>query len=268
MAQRGSRVMVVSVDERAHRNLCDFTRFCARLDRGADLVELDGVVAAIGPADFPTARQAIRADDELDPAAWARTVDELFAAHGRTGCVFARAGIDDATSDELVTRGFREWATTPEMICDQALEPRTAPAGVTGRLAQTADDVAAYAQIAGRAFTHLSVPEEVTRTTVDNADVMLQPDCVIALADLDGTPVAGALVVLFDEGRAGYVGWVACVDEARGHGLGDVVTRAVTNEAFARGASLVKVEASPFGEHTYPRMGYREIYRYRMMIRL
>ena len=42
----------------------------------------------------------------------------------------------------------------------------------------------------------------------------------------------------------GYVGWVACADEARGRGLGDVVTRAVTNEAFARGAPLVTLEAS------------------------
>jgi hypothetical protein len=95
---------------------------------------------------------------------------------------------------------------------------------------------------------------------------MLGADCVIALADLDGTPVAGALVVLF--GPTGYVGWVSCLDEARGRGLGDVVTRRVTNEAFARGADLVTLEASQFGEHTYARMGYRERYRYRILIKL
>ena len=68
--------------------------------------------------------------------------------------------------------------------------------------------------------------------------------------------------------RSAYVGWVACADEGRGRGLGDVVTRRVTNEAFERGAQLVTLEASKFGEHTYARMGYREIYRYRMLIRL
>ena len=62
--------------------------------------------------------------------------------------------------------------------------------------------------------------------------------------------------------------WVACADAARGRGLGDTVTRAVTNEAFARGANLVTLEASHFGEHTYTRMGYRELYRYRMLLRL
>jgi len=74
--------------------------------------------------------------------------------------------------------------------------------------------------------------------------------------------------VLLGDDPAGYVGWVACVDEARGRGLGDVVTRAVTNEAFARGAPLVTLEASEFGEHTYARMGYREVYRYRVLIRV
>ena len=79
--------------------------------------------------------------------------------------------------------------------------------------------------------------------------------------------VAGAQVVLFADGR-GYVAWVSCADAARGRGLGDTVTRAVTNEAFRRGADLVTLEASQFGEHTYARMGYREIYRYRMLIKV
>jgi ribosomal protein S18 acetylase RimI-like enzyme len=108
----------------------------------------------------------------------------------------------------------------------------------------------------------------MTRETIDNPDAMLASDCAIALADLDGKPVAGAMVALFGEEPSGYVGWVACLDEARGRGLGDVVTRAVTNEAFARGASLVTLEASQFGEHTYARMGYREVYRYRVLIRV
>jgi ribosomal protein S18 acetylase RimI-like enzyme len=98
---------------------------------------------------------------------------------------------------------------------------------------------------------------------------MLGSDCVIALADLDGVPVAGALVVLFgDRDPGAYVSWVACLDSGRGRGLGDVVTRAVTNAAFDRGASLVTLEASPFGKSTYARMGYEQLYDYRILIRL
>ena len=45
-------------------------------------------------------------------------------------------------------------------------------------------------------------------------------------------------------------------------------SRRVTNEAFDRGASIVTLEASHFGEHTYARMGYRELYRYAVLIKL
>ena len=91
----------------------------------------------------------------------------------------------------------------------------------------------AYATIAGQAFTHLAIPADVTSGAIDNSEVMLGSDCMIALAEVDGAPAAGALVVLVGSEPNGYVGWVACLDAARGRGLGDVVTRAVTNEAFA-----------------------------------
>jgi ribosomal protein S18 acetylase RimI-like enzyme len=258
---------MVDVREQAHQNLCDFTRFQARLDPGSEVLDEAGVVAVAGSVDFPTARVGIRSSRSLQAGAWADVLTAFLEKHGKTGCAFARVGEDDDINDELIARNFHEWAQTPEMVCDHPLEAREPADGVSVRLASSPDDVAAYATIAGKAFTHLSVPEAVTRDAVDNPGVMLGSDCVIALADLGGEPVAGALVVLFGEEPVGYVGWVACLDAARGRGLGDVVTRAVTNEAFARGAALVTLEASPFGESTYARMGYREIYRYRVLIR-
>ena len=257
----------MDVEERAHQNLCDFTRFQARLDSGSEVLDEAGVVAVAGSVDFPTARIGIRSSRTLPAATWADTLTAFLDKHGTTACAFARVGDDDDINDELLARNFHEWARSPEMICDHPLEAREPPDGVSVRLASSPEDVSAYADIAGKAFTHLSVPEAVTRDAVDNPDIMLGSDCVIALAELGGAPVAGALVVLLGSEPVGYVGWVACLDAARGHGLGDVVTRAVTNEAFARGAPLVTLEASPFGESTYARMGYREIYRYRVLIR-
>ena len=168
----------------------------------------------------------------------------------------------------LTARGFVEFSTTPEMVCEGRLDDRTPPDGVVVRLAETADDVHTYAEIAGHAFRHLHLPEDITRDAIDHPDVMLDAGVVIALADLDGRPAAGASSMIFGAERAGYVGWVACLDDARGKGLGDVVTRRVTNEAFDRGAPIVTLEASQFGEHTYARMGYRELYRYAVLIKL
>jgi GNAT superfamily N-acetyltransferase len=259
---------MTDVAERAHQNLCDFTRFHARLDPGTELLDAAGVVAVAGNANFPSTRSAIRTSPAHGARECADAITSFFDAHGKSGCVFARVGVDDDLNAALKARGFRQWDQTPEMICEQPLAARDLPPDVSLRFASTPADVAAYAGIAGKAFTHLSIPEALTRDEVDNPDVMLGSDCVIALADLGGVPVAGALVVLFGAEPAGYVAWVACLDEARGRGLGDAVTRAVTNAAFARGASLVTLEASTFGESTYARMGYREIYRYRVLIRL
>ena len=258
----------MDVVERAHQSLCAFTRFQARLDPGAELLDDHGVVALAGAVNFPTARTAVRLDSSLDVAAWVDALTAFLDPYGKPACVMARVGADDDLNAVLTTRGFQEWALTPEMICEQPLEPREPPDGVSVRLAGSAEDVAAYATIAGKAFTHLSVPEAITHDAIDHPDVMLGSDCIIALADLHGEPVAGALVVLNGPEPVGYVSWVACLDSARGLGLGDVVTRAVTNEAFARGASLLTLEASSFGESTYARMGYREIYRYRILIRI
>ena len=220
-----------------------------------------------GSVDFPSARIALRANPDYAAAPWADALLSFFDPLGKTSCVFARVGVDDDLTDELSRRNYREWAQSPEMVCDGPLEPREPPDGVTVRMAASDADVAAYASIAGKAFTHLSIPEDLTRDTVNHPAVMLGSDCAIALAEIDAKPVAGAMVGLFGAELAGYVGWVACLDEARGRGLGDVVTRSVTNEAFARGASLVTLEASSFGESTYTRMGYREIYRYRTLLR-
>ena len=258
----------MDVAELAHRNLCDFTRFHARLAPGTALLDESGVVAVAASADFPAARSAVRSDPSASAQTCGDALIAFFDEHGKTGCAFVRLGADDDLNDELAQRGFQEWAQTPEMICEQRLAAREPGAGVSVRMATTPEDVAAYAGIAGKAFTHLAIPEELTTDEIDNPEVMLGADCAIALAEVNGEPVAGAMVALFGAEPLGYVGWVACLDEARGRGLGDAVTRAVTNEAFDRGAQLVTLEASHFGESTYARMGYREIYRYRILIRL
>lgn len=259
---------MTSLEERAHQNLCGLTRWNARLDPDAVTLDESGIVAVVGAPDFPTSRTAVRSDRSLPAEKWVDVVDAFFASRGKTACVNARIGADDDITHGLLDCGFREWSTSPEMVCEYALEPRDPPVGVSVRFADSPADISAYARVVGEAFAHLHLPEAVAIESVDHPDEFLAEDCVVALAEIDGTPVAGAQVVLLDDGRSAYVGWVSCTDAARGRGLGDTVTRAVTNAAFDRGANLVTLEASHFGEHTYARMGYREIYRYRMLLRL
>ena len=60
---------------------------------------------------------------------------------------------------------------------------------------------------------------------------------------------------------------VGTVEAARGRGLGDLVTRAVTNRSLDEGAPACTLQASPMGEPIYARMGYEQIYRYRGLVR-
>jgi ribosomal protein S18 acetylase RimI-like enzyme len=76
--------------------------------------------------------------------------------------------------------------------------------------------------------------------------------------------VAGAVAVT--EGAGSYISFVAADKEARRHGLGDAVTRLVTRAGFEAGASMASLEASPFGYHVYERMGYREIFKYALLV--
>lgn len=68
-------------------------------------------------------------------------------------------------------------------------------------------------------------------------------------------PVSTALTLLSGEGAGVY--WVGTAAAARRSGLGELCTRLATNAGFAGGARVVTLQASPFGESIYRRIGYR-----------
>ncbi len=256
------------LDDRAHDNLCGFVRFLGRLDPDGALLDVPGVLAVRGTTDFPSTRVAIRHGDRIPAPDFADAACDFLLGDGTTAAVFVRPDVDTELRDELTARGFVQYSSSPEMVCERRLDDRAPPGGVEVRLAGSADDVRAFAEVAAHAFRHLQFPEDVTRAALAHPDVVLDPSVAVALAEVDGRLVAGAVAILVGDEPNGYVAWVSCLDDARGRGLGDVVTRRVTNEAFDRGAAIVTLEASPYGESTYARMGYRELYRYATLLKL
>ena len=61
------------------------------------------------------------------------------------------------------------------------------------------------------------------------------------------------------------VGWVAALPEVRGRGFAAACTVNVTNEAIKRGADVVSLQSSPMGEELYRRLGFEELYAYRVL---
>ena len=64
----------------------------------------------------------------------------------------------------------------------------------------------------------------------------------------------------------GGVQWVAVLEEARGRGLADACTRAASNAGFELGADCAWLEASHMGEPVYLRMGFEELFSYRIWL--
>jgi hypothetical protein len=239
------------------------------LEPDAHAYDERGVVATAGTIDFPSNRMAVRASDELAAEEWVATADRFFTSIGKSACIFVRDGADDDMLPALTERGYVDYeAGSPEMVCRAAVPEREAPAGFTLRLAATPDDIAAFAVVAAEAFKHLGFLPATIIDPMRNTDAMLDPSVMVSIAERDGAVVAGAVAILLGDGPDSYVGWVSCADSARGHGLGDHVTRLVTNESFRRGARLCTLEASRYGESTYRRMGYDELYRYKMLIKI
>ena len=90
-----------------------------------------------------------------------------------------------------------------------------------------------------------------------DGDLLGGTDFAAVIASVDGRDVAVAWVVLDDD--AGLVGWVGTLPDYRRRGLGALVTPAVTNEAFERGARIVVAAGIPAGPPGLRAAGYPTI---------
>lgn len=124
----------------------------------------------------------------------------------------------------------------------------------------------AFATVNDTAYQSLGMTAGVVHETFRDLDEFIAPQSH-AVVGYDGDRPLAAAQTLVAGGIAG-VYWVGVVDEARGRGLGEAVTRAVTNRAFDLGASACVLQASKIGELIYARLDYEVVYRNTGLIRL
>ena len=92
---------------------------------------------------------------------------------------------------------------------------------------------------------------------------LIGDDVWACLALSDDKALACASV--FIAAGVGMVAWVAARPEARGRGMAAACTVAATNRAFELGAEAASLQASSMGEDLYRRLGYEELYSYRLL---
>jgi hypothetical protein len=252
------------IDALADANYVEFARELARWS-GSDgrVLECDGVVLVATGSDFPvTANEVVRLDRSADSAAVIATADAWFGEMGR-GYSVSTCGIGAGEDDLVVAAeaaGLLRVMDSPAMVCASRLADAVAPEGIELREITTASEVADFIAVNDAAYQSLGMPGGVIVDMVRSAELLLAPHVRTVIAYEGSTPLATAQLLL-SHGVAG-VYFVGTVEAARGRGLAELVTRAVTNIGFDLGAAFVTLQASSMGEPIYRRMGYEERYRY------
>jgi GNAT superfamily N-acetyltransferase len=253
----------------AHLNLMEFCRESARWSgpRGA-IDERDGALLFATGTTMPVLSQgALRMDARVPGPELIERAEAWFHQRQRGYTVWVRQidGVDDDVAAAAEAAGLVTFGDGPEMVCRQRLDDRPPPEGAELRWVDDRAGVADFVAVNEAAYATYGMPPGVLTDTIVDTDRFLAPHVHTVVAYLAGEPVAAAQTVL-SHGIAG-VYWVGTVEAARGRGLGEAVTRAVTNRAFDLGAAVNTLQASPMGEPIYTRMGYETIFRHRTFVR-
>jgi GNAT superfamily N-acetyltransferase len=255
----------VTLARLGHLNYLAFGREASLWSDRAAVVDEGGVLLGASGTTFPFLfNAAFRTDPGVAPKEVLERADEFFGARDRDYTVVSGPEDDDLVA-ALDEAGCWMWGTAPEMICRERLDDAPAPEGIELRVATDEADIADFLAVNSAAYQSLGMPAEAFPESVNRPERLLEPHLHTVVAHLDGEAV-GTAQALLSHGIAG-VYWVGTREAARGRGVGEAVTRAVTNWAFDQGAQAQSLQASSMGEPIYARMGYETLYRYRNHLR-
>jgi hypothetical protein len=226
-------------------------------DRGDELLYCD-------PHPFAFFSGAIRSHSRPDGAGLIERADAWFAAREHEYIVLVRDGGEDASLEAAAEAAglVKVLDRYPAMGADRRLEAPPSP-GLDVRPVADEADALTFWRVCALAYPSIGFPEDAfdrfpTATLLHDASTAF-------IGEVEGEPVATAMTTVLD--GVGLVGWVAAIEAARGCGAGATITVAATNAAFDRGARLASLQASPMGESLYLRLGYRELFNYRLWAR-
>lgn len=255
--------------ELGHLNYLEFGRELSRQGgAGGAVVEQGGLVLHASASSFPVLFNGVwRVDPKVPGADVIARADAFFGERGRGYSVTVR---DDHEGDADLAAaadaaGLLPILSSPEMVCRARLDDKPVPTGATLRWVDDRQSLDDFVTVSDLAYSSVGMEPGAVAEAICDLDRVTAPHVHTVVAHLDGAPVAAAMVLLSHSISGVY--WVGTTEPARGSGLGEAVTRAVTNRALDAGARAVTLQASPMGEPIYLRMGYESIYRYSTLVR-
>ena len=167
----------------------------------------------------------------------------------------------------LVAHGFEDGGEEPAMVADLgAPVPRLPPvAGLVVDRVRTTSDLDAYRDVLAAGFG-AGPPEATWATEVFGRIGLGDGAWRHLLGRLGGAPVATATVFVEPAHVAGIY-FVCTAPAARRRGVGAAVTAAALQEARAMGCVTSVLGSSPMGYRVYRRLGFEEVFRYRLLER-
>jgi GNAT superfamily N-acetyltransferase len=245
--------------ELVHGNLMQVNAWMADASHGAVVLEHGELLFASRSA-MPFLNGVMRESLGGDPGALLHRARSFFHEERERGFVaFAWPGDPDLEEAALAAGMFPVLDRYPEMVCRSPLE--VLPGDV--RAVSDVEEGAAYWSICDEAYPSIGFPPGLFTEAFAPQDLLDEQRVCAYVAHKEERPVACASVWL--TGGVGFVGWVAAVPEARGEGLAAACTVLATNKAFELGAEIASLQASPMGEEIYRRLGYEDLFAYRVL---
>jgi GNAT superfamily N-acetyltransferase len=247
----------LSLADRVHGNLMDVYSWMGEAPGGAVDYQ-DGELLFAGRSPLPFLNGALRSRSDSSAAELLRRAREFFFARERGFVTFCWPGDPALEQAALEAEMFPVMARYPEMVCRQPM------ARIDGHVQQvtSTEDAVTYWTICDAAYPSIGFPERLFSEAF-NPEELLDQRVWACLGIDDGRPVACASV--WTAGGVGFLGWVAALPESRGKGLAAACTVAAVNQALKDGSDVVSLQASQMGEDLYRRLGFEEIFAYRLL---
>jgi ribosomal protein S18 acetylase RimI-like enzyme len=195
-----------------------------------------------------------------DPDTTLAYAQSYYSELARGFTVYVRAHVDAALGVACEKAGLVRISDSPGMAIRVRVPASELAPSV--ELREVTDDgaAAAFTELLAVAYESIGLSGDITRKVFSMPARWRKPHLrSFVLYDHD-VPSAAAMLH-FSHGIAG-VYWVGTIPDARGKGHASAVTRHVTNGAFDAGARAVVLQATPFGEPVYRKLGYEEVTRY------
>jgi GNAT superfamily N-acetyltransferase len=246
----------------ADLNLAESIREFVRWRRHGEIFEKDDLLFVSGGDADPVSNSVIRLSARPDPQAEAvlKLVGDYFGKKQYSFSIHLRRHIDSDLEALCRSTKMALISESPGMAILEPVGTKTLPAQVAIRAIEDQSGAADFASVVIESYQSLGMPRETGEKIFENPERILKPNNFFLVAYWDEKPLSAAMII-FSHSIAGIY-WVGTLERARKKGLGEACTAAVTNEAFRRGAAAVVLQASPFGEPIYRRLGFQEFTRY------